>query len=194
MKHLFRSAMVVAGLLFGAATNAAFADSITVTGTETLYTGSSWWSPITLATNLLAGSPSFAHVHYDWLDGDQFEPDGGGDVFIAADFSSGWSEDGGSTAIHAETSRATNHTNITYSLVLDGAGDDGDFTYYAVELYNLLGKLVAEGTVRQEISSGAVDYEVNLHTVPVPAAVWTGLPMLGGMMLLVRRRRRRALA
>lgn len=71
-------------------------------------------------------------------------------------------------------------------------------TRYTIAAYNSVGHLIATGQAlyKQYTSGGvvvAVDEFSSVQLLPVPAALWTGLPMLGGMILFIRRRKNQAL-
>jgi len=68
-------------------------------------------------------------------------------------------------------------------------------TRFLLDLY-LNNAQVAHGQVWFKAANTGIgtDSLTSLSLVPVPAALWTGLPMLGGMILLIRRKKSRVLS
>lgn len=205
MKHPIRAAALAAGALlcFGAASQA-FADITLVDIAQ----GNSWIATYNVATvfngNTIVrdfdrftvtqvSDPSTLFFTLPST-GDDFET-GTSPVRPLNGFSdTNFTQDAGATSTFAA---ATSSGSPIHNLTFDLHWNDPSSTGGAFNILFFNGATqVAHGWVwaaqinNQNIEQHFLTYEV----VPVPAALWTGLPMLGGMIFLIRRNKRRVLA
>lgn len=220
MKHPLRAAALAAGALLCFSAGQAFADldyvgdddggswflgytlnltntfdeiHITITNGTDFGAGASFRSATgSTATfsNFTNASPAFAEVV------------GSGGSFPVTnpvhDFSSAdWHQDGSysTTFAVAKDSTSVGTTSLTFWMHLGtGPMTQTAGTRYVIEAFNN-GNLVGQGAAyykRISTNPNVADELSFVEVVPVPAALWTGLPMLGGMILLIRRNRRRS--
>lgn len=217
MKHTLRAAALAAGALLCFSANRAFADleyvgdddggswflgyhlqltntfdeiHITITNSQDFGTFPSpnyrpAIGPTATFSNFTNANPAFAQVV------------GSGGTFPITspvhDFSlASWNQQGTFTNTYAEAAGGDTNDLIFWMHLGTGPQNQLAGVRYKIEVFNN-NALVAQGAAYyKRISSNpnVADELAFVEVVPVPAALWTGLPMLGGMILLIRRNRR----
>lgn len=201
MKHPIRAAALAAGALLCFSVNQAFADIDTIDlvavgpsnswfAIYNIHTGSAF-DKVTITAFASGTSFTFPVLGTQVTDS-QFEYTS---VITAA--SGGWSQVGapGSGPVSA-TGSLTNNLQFTINWKPDAGSS---VTYgvggFSIDLYNGATVIARGDKIGTDfVDADNVDWVGSIHSVPVPAALWTGLPMLGGMILLLRRNRRNVLA
>jgi hypothetical protein len=204
MGRNWRAVGWAAGLLFCFAANEAFAD-IEVIDTEPsnswitklrLITGTTLgpWDRVVLTSFAIGQSVTFLDNSTGTVDC-LFEVPGSQ---VISDFQqAGWTVTPSQTTGHAEATRGSLVNVVNFKIHFANPSNPGAVVgtgAFSVDLFDG-GTFVGHGhQVIQRFANGTFKVgEGHITAAPVPAAVWTGLPLLAGMMLLLRRRKRRML-
>lgn len=204
MKHPLRAAALAAGALLCFSVDQAFADLelVNVAG------GGSWYATLTYT------GVRIDYFTVTWQNGELLEPPTVIDNFVVnvdagapPALPPSWSQGGPnpttttfSSAIDANAGplNGGRTTSLTFRLHFQGdLPTDGEPPLTSTLKFQYFNGLGSQGGVNDNHRAVGSDNVIltvesgfaTLQSVPVPAALWTALPMLGGMFFLIRRKR-----